>query len=77
MSQDYKNDGFDLSNESISVVEAYYIIVDLENMKILGMYSNTELFEQEMAKLQNFNGLVTAAFAVAKSFIDCPVEFTA
>ena len=76
MSQEYKNDGFDLSDEPAPVVEAYYIIVDLKNMRIAGMYSNAELFQRESEKLQNINDLVVASFAVAKSFIDCPVEFS-
>lgn len=73
MTQAYKNDGFDLSAVPAPPVTHYFAILDLEDMQVLGMYTNSELVERELEKLKNYNDHVTTILVFPKSQVDCPV----
>lgn len=75
MTYQYKNDGFNLTNVPTPKVSHLFSIIDLENLEILGMYTNEDLLERELEKLKNANDKVTTVMVFAKSQTDCPVVF--
>lgn len=71
----YKNDGFDLSDlQEQETSTHYFMIVDLSDFSVIGMFSNEELLELEVAKLENSNDRMTATLAFPKTAIDTPIE---
>lgn len=71
---EYKNDGFDLSATPIEDVY-YHIIVDLESMKVLAMFSSEQGVLDELEKLKNYNEYMTTVLTFRAADIDTPVAF--
>jgi hypothetical protein len=71
----YKNDGFNLEDLQVEAIENYYIIVDLEELKIKGIYTKEQLVEDEVARLKNFDDNVTLVMSFKAAAVDTPMEF--
>jgi hypothetical protein len=71
----YKNDGFNLSELGLDPVTTYYVIVDLEELSIKGMYTKEALVEDEVARLKNLDDNVTVVMTFKSEAVDTPMEF--
>jgi hypothetical protein len=76
MTQQYKNDGFDLSKTTAlpsTSSSFFFAIVDLEQLKIIGLYTNEQLVETELARLKNSaEDMVTTVLSFPKALTDTP-----
>ncbi len=60
MTQEYKEDGFDISSVETKPKTTLFAIVDLQDLRILGLYDDEALVHLELEKLDNsLNYVVT------------------